>query len=176
MEKQLPNHIHWVVLPGLPGTGPVLQFHLPHQPSFREGLVLEVVYDGQSWIGNFQADDVNHSNIVLDTKEGTLFVVASGLGYRVPVAHPQNYEVLNAVPITYSHFLPSKNMLVVATFTDVLAYGTLGPLWSSGRIALDHLLISSIDDVYLTGTGWDPALGGNFTFRLSLDNGRYEVL
>lgn len=81
-------------------------------------------------------------------------VIARGQAYVVRADEPTSWEPVGAVPITNVLPLPSKRLLVLATFTRLVAYGETGVKWTTKRLSSDGLQISSTTDSAIHGTCW----------------------
>ena len=72
-------------------------------------------------------------------------VVSRGDGYIVRVDEPTQWAAIQAHPIFGAVAVPECHLLVFATYSELIAYGADGPMWQTGRLALDELRITGIE-------------------------------
>lgn len=152
------------VLPGLPGTGPApYQFARSEQRTHSEGLVVRVEpREGEAWVGNFQGvgGDSYRSVVFATPSPDHIGVVSDGVGYRVRADAPTEYEVMPSHPIRDVRRVPGRDMVVLADFTNLVAYGPEGLLWCSKRLGWDDLEIRGMTAAVIQVVTWDPTIAG----------------
>ncbi len=140
----------------------------------RDGVLVEVRPDGgQAWVGVFafgRFAQVGVSGIFATPDADRLCVVTRGEGYVVSASDPSSWERVRATPVTEVRPLQAQGILLLASFTDLFAYGEAGLLWRTERLVLDGLRIREITETFVTGEGDAPGRG-TATFCVDLRTG-----
>lgn len=127
--------------------------------------------DGHEWAGVFgNGDFTQYRAAVLFNEQQSAFIIAGGQGYaldlgtrRLLYLTPHDYQVgIIAVP--------GRDLVIAADFTDLFAYSSAGPVWRSGRIALDGVHLARATSTELEGHVWQGDAW--YEFRLTLDGWR----
>jgi hypothetical protein len=96
-------------------------------------------------------------------------VLAGGNAYIANVKRAASYAPVTYESIRSIHVAQDKQLLVLATETDVFAYG-VGEKWR-GRVCLDELRIDRVLADDIEATCWDPRYPERHHFRISLESG-----
>lgn len=114
---------------------------------------LEVTADGASWVGDFFGEWEGLSVVVAGLGGGTLVVVASGVGYIVPIHRPEEYEVIWPRPIREVLLAEGTRIAVLVGYTNLAAVDARGERWRSGRLVSDGFTTARIEagDVVVRG-------------------------
>jgi hypothetical protein len=168
------------VLHDLPSSGDLVRYYYPGatREGGRDGLNVEVrPHVGAPWIGTFAFGDLSRTAVsgAYALPDPTrICVIARGQGYVVRADDAMLWELVEAVPVMSTLPLPSKRLLVLATFTELLAYGETGIRWRTKRLSSDGLEISGFTETVIQGKCWDATAGAVKTFSVDLATGRHE--
>ena len=164
-------------LPGYP-TGEFYYYPGATRLGGRDGLIVEVNPSTASpWVGVFAFGDVSAGtpNGVFVIPDSTkLCVVVRGQGYVVDVEEPTSWEEIPAIPILQVVQVPSKGLVVFATFTDLIAYCGAGIKWETARLASGGVEITEVTGNVIRGSAWDASVERSVGFTVDLDTGTHE--
>jgi hypothetical protein len=120
--------VHWEILKGLPGEGPVPKyFHLGHPTPWSEGLVVRFWdADGTEWVGNFQNSRIGSAQIVPWPEANVVGVKTSGHFsfdlYLIHAGNPADYS--SHIYLTGIMFNEDRSMLFVSDGIRIIGYRT----------------------------------------------------
>ena len=143
----------------------------------KDGLLIAVSDKTGRWMGVFEFGDspnVLLSGVFATPAADVLCVVASGKGYLVHSDKPEWWSEIHAFPITTVLQAPEVELLIVANFTSIYAFGKDGLAWKSKRLVWDDLRITSYDRHTLCGDGFDPTQSARVAFAVDLRTGEHE--
>ncbi len=166
-------------LPELPGSGgfdvPAHYFPPPKNRPDHNGLWLKVVpATGKPWIGVFRFlfDSPHSFSCIVSTPDSERVCVISGsAGYLVNVENPKVSEEV-VIPVLNVLSLPEHDLLVLADFTGLAAYGRNGLSWRSPRLCWDELKIVKVTHNTIEGTGYDPTNSVSSESRFAVESER----
>lgn len=166
----------WTRLAELPG-GPGIPVH--YFPSDRcsgqDGLILQISPDQAApWIGLFAFGrfGTNTATEVLPMPNADqLCVVASGSGYIVWPSSPLHWSEVEISPVVDVRRVPSKDLIVFADFTQLVAYDQNGPRWATERLSWDGFKILEVSESTLVGEYWDIRDEAVRRFEVDLNTG-----
>lgn len=179
-DAGFPCTFQYSLLQDLPSVGDAPHYYYPGatRDGGRDGLTLEIRPDNAPpWLGTFAFGDILKSalsGVFSMPDRSRVCVVARGQGYTVRADQPTLWEPVQAAPITGVLPLPSKRLLVFATFTILVAYGEGGIKWRTKRLSSDGLQISSVTDSAIHGTCWDATVSAVKPFIVDLATGNHE--
>jgi hypothetical protein len=99
-------------------------------------------------------------------------VISNGAGYWVNTKTREKSDV-PLFPVRAVE--AARDLLILADFTRLVAYGMSGLIWRSERLVTDRLSIMKIDSASNIAEcrGWDPIrAAGEITFMVNLGDGR----
>lgn len=144
----------------------------------RDGHIIRVMpYEGDSWVGIFAygALSPNGANGLYTLPDpARLCVVAQGQGYVVQANAPASYETVEAQPILDVRPIVEREIIVFATFTDLVAYGKAGQLWRTERLAWEELKITEVTADHIRGKVWDPQTESYVDFTIDPATGEHQ--
>ncbi len=161
--------VAWTRLAGLPPYGEYIEFHLPGDRPFREGVVVEFQWEDITWVGNFAPGWSTHSSVHI--MGATAYVIAEGNGYRVKMAEPREYDILRPSVITDARFIEDRGLLVLAGLVDVTAYSEDGRLWTTKELSMDGLRLQVCSATIITGVADRVVDGGSRYFNIDPETG-----
>jgi hypothetical protein len=130
-----------------PGS-PALTYFYPgaRTDGGRDGVLIRFVPAGRRpWIGVFAWGRGGTTGVYTHPDAECVCVVAQGVGYIVRVDEPTQWMEIAAQPIVGVAAVLDHGLLVFGTYTHLLAYGADGPVWQTGRLALDELRITGVE-------------------------------
>jgi hypothetical protein len=83
-----------------------------------------------------------------------LIVVNQGSAYVCDVTQPERYTPVQSAPIVDALSLPDLSLMLLLTFTDLVAIDADGPLWTTDRLVLDELRVVSASDDAIVVAGY----------------------
>jgi hypothetical protein len=103
-------------------------------------------------------------------------VVRTGLACIIHVDHPEQPERVETFPVTDIHVVTEHKVVLLADFTDLVAYGQAGKLWSSGRLAWDDLKIVGVNGTGIEMTGFHaPRNDPRYPLTVDLSTGESDT-
>ena len=172
------------VLPAPPLIAPARQFVYPQRVPGEEdalgrgALLLEV---RPSVGGMFLAtcalgfrDPTLPSGVWSCPAPDDLLAVAGGYAYRVATLRPDTVELVEQRPVTALLPVPERGLLLLAGFHDVLALGSEGVRWRTGRLSWEGLRLRAVEDGELHGEGWDMFTDREMPFTVDLTTGAHR--
>jgi hypothetical protein len=152
------------------------------QQEMHDGPIL-AVYPSESppWIGVFAGGGYGvppaaPATIIAMPDFESICVVRTGLGCIIHVDRPEQPERVETFPVTDIYVAPEHEVILLADFTDLVAFGHAGKLWSSGRLAWDNLKIVGIDGTSIEMTGFHaPRNDLRYPFTVDLSTGESET-
>ena len=102
-----------------------------------------------------------------------LLAIAGGYAYLVDTLAPERCLHLPLRPVVAILPAPEQNLLLAASFHQVLAVGPTGIAWQSARLSWEGITLGEIRDGALHGTGWNMQLDRDLPFVLDLRTGAH---
>jgi hypothetical protein len=99
-----------------------------------------------------------------------LCVVSNGSGYVLDVRDPEGYQELPIFPVLDVVPGTDAGLLVLASYTDVLAWDRSGRRWLAERVSVDGIRHLQVDGGMLRGLAWSP-VHNEHPFALDLATG-----
>jgi len=142
----------------------------------RDGFIVSVnPLKSSSWIGIFAPGYPKALTGVFSCPdEQSVCVVASGQAYFVQVYNPQIWEQVQAFPIWDIRVILEKQLLVLADFTVLTAYGPHGIVWVTDRLSWDGIKITDVTSDWIRGLAWDSPQEKNVEFIVDLRTGDHK--
>ena len=153
------------------------RYYLPNQAkkSGRDGLIVRFAIGSQNeWVGVFafgeHGKDVP-SRVVPLPGSDQVVVVSAGAGYLVHEQVPGSCERLKSLPVRSVCPVVSHGILVLADDTTLVAYGSNGLAWETGRIGWNNVRIKRVDNLYIHGTTFDIRSDEDVSFSVDAKSG-----
>lgn len=167
-------------VPKFPGTGrldgPVFYIPQPNTRPEHDGLWLRIrAGSGKTWIGVFgfgYDSPPAFSRVVSSADPHRACVISRGAAYMVKAEEPEAWEQVPIVPVLDLRLVPQYQLLILADFTTLVAYGTNGFAWRSPRVCWDELTILNVTRDTVEGVGYDPTNLGESRFAVDIRTGR----
>lgn len=173
MDSTFPHFYECEQLIELPGTGALPHYYYPGASlsGCRDGIAIKIhPHSAQPWIGIFAFGLLTPeapSNIFATPDPNRVCIVARGAGYFVSVNEPTVWDEVRAIPVLDIRPTQSQEIIIFASFTDLVAYGRSGIVWETERLVWDDLRIVEITDDLIKGEFWD--LRSNATSQFTVD-------
>lgn len=118
-------------------------------------MVVRITPDGEAaWVAMAEAGGLHSfSGTFGAPRRTTLAIVNGGCAYVVDVLDPAAYAVIPKAPVTCVSAEPALGLLLLATFSELVAIDTDGLLWVTERLVLDDLQIQRVTPDAITATG-----------------------
>ena len=144
----------------------------------RDGLMVNVIpYKGDPWLGIFAFGKVTPKGVTgifsMPNSE-CLCVVAQGNAFIVSVNDPSTWESVRAIPVIDVRCIVKHGIIVFATFTELVAYGSSGLKWRTKRLTWDSLKVVEVTDDLLKGEYWDIRSESKQSFTVDLATGNHQ--
>lgn len=179
-NTEFKHHYEISINPDWPsGTTDVTMFQFPVANVTGEqiGLAVEVTpYRSKDWLGVFLLGYQSPkalSGVFCCPNPDAICIVSGGRGYMIPVQNPDQGQELEAFPITNVICLVENELIILADFTTLHAFGPNGKEWSTRRLVYDDLKIVDINPVQIRGTGWDGPMNREVDYVVDLATGRH---
>jgi hypothetical protein len=128
-----------------------------------------------AWLGLFRGsypEPPAMSAVFASPNPERFLAIAGGTGYLVNASDPTDYEVSGSGPITGALAIPDHDLLVVADFTRVSAYGPEGLVWVTPDLSWDGLVLEEVRDGSLRGKGWNAPQQKSIEFEIDIHTGK----
>lgn len=143
------------------GSHPPIYFPGGTRGGGRDGLLLRfVASSGEEWSGCFAFGDYELSGVFATPNSDRACVVSNGTGYWVHVNEPEKSSEVRVFPIRDVRVVTDAQILLLADFTSLFAFGSDAELWKH-RMCCDDLKISAIQQGIVLGTGYNPTNSDN---------------
>jgi hypothetical protein len=144
--------------PGLPGTGQLpVHLHTGRPTPWSEGCVVRFTgRSGNAWIGNLQSGYGYATKITEWPEADAAVVIAKGAVYFVRPDQPDDWRFIDLCGIDCV-IAPSRDLALIATYTDVVVISTGGTEVWRRSVALDGVEITDVRNGVIHGNaGIDP--------------------
>jgi hypothetical protein len=141
----------------------------------KDGIIVQVnSKQGKTWIGTFAFGNIRNGGffgIYTTPHQNRLCIVANGIGYFVDADNPKDWEEVKSMPITDVRVSKSKNILVFADYTKLVAYDSNGVKWKTKQLAWEKLKIKELSDAHIVGEYYDIRSESMESFKVNLSTG-----
>lgn len=156
IDQSLPNHYHVELADALPrASASVYYFPDRNASAGKDGLLVNVIPSSRDpWTGVFAFGRLAtraKSGIYTGPGETQLCVVSRGSGYIVNVEDPSLFTPVEASPVIDVRPIVERTLIVFATPWELLACGTTGLIWRTGRISVEGLKILEVNADFIRG-------------------------
>jgi hypothetical protein len=100
--------------------------------------------------------------------------VAGGYAYLIDTRHPTRWEQVVYRPVTAVTTAAEQHLLIFSSFHSMLAWGSKGKAWQTGRLSWDGIRITSIQEQTLQGFGWEMKTDQELPFEVDLKTGQHR--
>ena len=159
-----------------PGSGkfdvPVFYIPRPKNRPEHDGLWLKIrPQTGKSWIGVF-AFGYGITRVLSSLDPHCACVISTGAAYLVNSEQPEICEALRISAVLDARSVAEHQLLLLAHFTSLVAYGRSGLVWKTPRLCWDELKILKITHDTVEGIGYDAINQGESRFAVDIRTGR----
>jgi hypothetical protein len=129
---------------------------------------------GSSWVGAFEGGTAGTPTVHATPDPDYAFVNARGYGYVFSAAKPADFSIVRVRPVMHVLAAESHELLLLADFTHVMAYGRNGKdRWLSDRISADGIDSLTIRGDNVFGTAHLPG-GQSVDFSIDVFTGKHS--
>jgi hypothetical protein len=100
--------------------------------------------------------------------------VAGGYAYLIDTQNPTQWDQVEFRPVTAIAPIAHKNLLVFAGFHSLVALGSDGIAWKTGRLSWEGVQITAIGEDTITGLGWHLRSDKEVEFEVNLTTGEHS--
>jgi hypothetical protein len=104
-------------------------------------------------------------------KPEEICAVAGGYAYIIDTTMPERFTMIAYRPVLEVRAAVEAGLLLFVGHRSILAWGTNGPAWESGKLSDEGVTIASVEAEVLRGTGWEMSTDRENPFTLDLRNG-----
>ncbi len=97
--------------------------------------------------------------------------VSGGYAYIIDTTAPERFTMIVYRPVLEIRPLPAQGLLLFVGHHSILAWGSDGQAWQSGRLSSEGLTITGIEGDLLHGLGWNLITDKEAPFDLDLRTG-----
>ena len=101
--------------------------------------------------------------------------VSGGYAYLVNTTSPEQFEQIEYRPVLQVRTLAEHQLLLFTGHHSMLAWGTQGKAWRSGRLSWEGVEITRIEGNFLYGIGWDLHTDRDVPFSIDLRTGAHTI-
>jgi hypothetical protein len=149
-----------------------------HRPSgldlkvSRSDTYLRVVpNETSSWIGRFEAGPGGLDGAYATPSPCVVCIIVKGQGYWIDVTIPQDFEIVDLIPIKHVIPVPSRSLILFADYIRVGAYSAAGYQWVTEDLSWDGITVNSVTHTSLNGQAWDAPDDCYVPFAVDLETG-----
>jgi hypothetical protein len=181
LDLTFPHDWKAEVLTARPLILPARQFVYPALVEEVERGALEIMIRPAGAAGPFLATcalgfvgDIVPSGLWACPDPAWICAVAGGYAYLIDTRDPARWEQLAYRPVTNVTVVREPALLVFAGFHSLLAWGSSGKVWETGRLSWDGLRITAVRGETLQGMGWDMTSDRELEFHVNLKTGEHQ--
>ena len=156
------------------------RYYLPKiaNDSGRDGLIVRFAIGSEhEWVGVFAFGEHGQgypSCVVPLPNSDLVVVVSNGAGYLIHEQIPESCKSVKSVPVRSLHCIASCGLLVLADDTTLVAYGSNGLIWETGRIGWHNIRIERVGNNRIQGTTFDVRSDEDVVFSVDALSGKVE--
>ena len=98
--------------------------------------------------------------------------VSGGYAYVIDTTAPERFTMIAYRPVLELRPLATQGLLLFVGHHSILAWGSDGQAWQSGRLSSEGLTITGIEGDVLHGLGWNLITDKEAPFDLDLKTGK----
>lgn len=173
IRLEFPHLFELEVVREIPGRTEKLRYFPAARHHDCDGILLRVTPNGAApWNGLFagQPSGRYKSGVYSCPNANALCVVSNGAGYVLDVRDPDGYQEIPISPVLDVVPGIGVGILVLANYTDVLAWGHSGRCWLAERVSFDGIRNLRVEGGTLRGLSWSP-VDDEQPFALDLSTG-----
>jgi hypothetical protein len=99
--------------------------------------------------------------------------VSGGYAYVIDTIAPERFTMIAYRPVLELRPLPAQGLLLFVGHHSILAWGSDGQAWQSGRLSSEGLTITAIEGDVLHGLGWNLITDKEAPFDVNLKTGKH---
>lgn len=180
IDLEFPHSYEIDEVPELPGTGrfnaPLFYFPRIESRPEHDGIWLKIrAATGKSWVGVFgfgYGSPPAISRVVSTPNLDRVCVVSRGAAYIVKTDEPDVWEELDVMPVLDLRMIPEHQLLILADFIRLTAYGHNQVAWRSPRLCWDDLRILQVSGDTIEGVGYDAVNSCDSRFAVDIETGK----
>ena len=170
------------VLAGAPMIAPARTFVYPHavegeEDAMGRGALYLMVKPAVG--GSFLAtcalgfkDRAMPTGVFACPRASEMCAVAGGYAYVIDTAAPERCNFLTMRPVV--EVLAAEELLLFVGFYSILAWGREGVAWETGKLSWEGVKVSSVEDGFVHGVGWDVKTDKEVVFEVDLKTGAHS--
>ena len=101
-------------------------------------------------------------------------IAAGGYVYLIDTGDPARWEQVEYRPVTEVRAIAEQRLLLFSSFHALLAWGSEGRVWETGRLSWDGVRITEILGDRVLGLGWDMESDRELEFEVDLKTGQHR--
>jgi hypothetical protein len=109
-------------------------------------------------------------------KQEEICAVSGGYAYLIDTTAPKRFTMLPLRPVMQVWPAPEAGLLFFAGHHSILAWGSEGLAWQSGKLSDEGITIGSVEDGILRGTGWQMMTDRETGFTLDVKTGKSATI
>ena len=117
-------------------------------------------------------DPIVPTGIWSTPKPEEICAVSGGYAYIIDTTAPERFTMIAYRPVLELRPLPAQGLLLFVGHHSILAWGSNGQAWQSGRLSSEGLTITAIKGDVLHGLGWNLITDKEAPFDLDLKTGK----
>lgn len=179
IEQPFPSSFKFEVLSELRAANPRRWFYPgANESGGQDGVNIQMVpSEGQEWIGTFAMGRFGSKSITgvfTAPNADRLCVVAQGQAFIVDANNPNDCESLPIVPVIDVRSSKEHQLLIFASYTELLAVGVNGIAWRTERLSWDGLKLTHVTKEAIHGVFWDIQTESEQGFTVDLVTGAHS--
>jgi hypothetical protein len=116
-------------------------------------------------------DPVVPTGLWTTPKPEEVCAVAGGYAYVVDTTAPERFTMIPYRPVLKIVPAVAAGLLLFAGHHSILAWGSNGQAWDSGKLSDEGVTIAKVEDGVVHGTGWEMKTDKETPFALDLRSG-----
>ncbi len=116
-------------------------------------------------------DPVVPTGLWATPKPEEVCAVAGGYAYLIDTTGPERFTMISYRPVLKILPAVAEGLLLFAGHHSILAWGSNGHAWDSGKLSDEGLTITGIEGALLRGAGWEMRTDKEMPFALELRSG-----
>lgn len=183
-DFSFPRHWQAEVLPARPPILPARHFVYPREAEEVERGALEVLVKPQApneyalRVQPFLAtcalgfrDPAVPTGLWSAPNPRELCAVSGGYAYIIDTDEPERFTMIQYRPVLQVRAVVNEQLLLFVGHRSILAWGTEGQAWETGKLSDEGLNIIGFENGILHGTGWEMMTDQEKPFAVDLKTG-----
>jgi hypothetical protein len=179
VDWSFPRQWEAEILPARPIILPPRHFVYPREAEEVERGALEVmVQPAGSGVDPFLAtcalgfrDPIVPTGLWSAPNPSEVCAISGGYAYLINITAPERFTMIPYRPVLAVRPVIDEGLLLFAGHRSILAWGTAGQAWESGKLSDEGLTITEIREGVLRGVGWEMMSDSEKPFAIDLASG-----